>query len=182
MTLRAVVPLSTGWRFREVNDEFSEFLPVAQMPTNVHLDLMHNGIIPDPFVGKNETLVQWVGEKAWVYRTSFQSPLFHEKKVVLAFDGLDTFATVRLNGHEILESENMFTPERVNVTEILRLQGENVLEITFDSTFLIGKKIVEKYPKHHWGCQNGDVSRLAVRKAQYHYVNPHLIYRIGKLE
>lgn len=127
-------------------------------------------------MGKNEIQVQWAGEKAWIYRTTFALPHTHGRKAILAFDGLDTYATVRLNGQQILETENMFIPERVDVTKALKSQGDNVLEITFDCTFLIGKEIVEKYPDHHWGCLNGDPSRLAVRKAQYHYVNTHPIY------
>ncbi len=76
-------------------------------------------------------------------------------------------ATIVLNGQEICKTRNMFIPERIDVT----LEEENVLEITFDSTYLAGKKIVEKFPDHHWGCWNGDPSRLAVRKAQFHYVS-----------
>lgn len=173
MSRREVISIDKGWSFRQADDEASDFLAVAQFPTNVHLDLMHHKIIPDPFIGKNENEVQWVGERAWIYRTTFVSPSINSRKAVLAFHGLDTYATVRLNGHQILEMENMFVPERVDVTKILNFQSQNMLEITFDSTFLIGKKIVEKYPDHHWGCWNGDVSRLAVRKAQYHYVNFH---------
>ncbi|KAI9875071.1 MAG: Beta-mannosidase B [Pleopsidium flavum] len=63
----------------------------------------------------------------------------------------------------------MFIPERVDVTDLLHSSNENELVITFESAYLIGKKTVEKYPDHHWGCWNGDASRLAVRKAQYHY-------------
>lgn len=173
MPQREVIPIDQNWCFRQADSEALGFLPVAQFPTNVHLDLIHNKIIPDPFIGKNENDVQWVGEKAWIYRTTFALPHIEGRNAVLAFDGLDTYATVRLNGHQILETENMFIPERVDVTKSLKSQGENVLEITFDSTFLIGKKIVEKHPDHHWGCFNGDPSRLAVRKAQYHYVNSH---------
>ena len=55
---------------------------------------------------------------------------------VLAFDGLDTFATVRLNGQEILQSDNMFVPRRVSITEDLNVEGENVLEIEFESALL----------------------------------------------
>ncbi len=72
-----------------------------------------------------------------------------------------------LNGEEICKTRNMFIPERIDVT----LNDENVLEITFDSTYLAGKKLVEQFPNHHWGCWNGDPSRLAVRKAQFHYVS-----------
>lgn len=137
MPQREVIPIDQNWCFRQADSEALGFLPVAQFPTNVHLDLIHNKIIPDPFIGKNENDVQWVGEKAWIYRTTFALPHIEGRNAVLAFDGLDTYATVRLNGHQILETENMFIPERVDVTKSLKSQGENVLEITFDSTFLI---------------------------------------------
>ena len=168
---RSVTPIDKNWTFRQLDDESSAFLPVAQFPTNIHLDLIHHKIIPDPFVGKNENDVQWVGEKAWIYKTTFPSPVVQIDKAVLVFDGLDTYATVVLNGKEILKTEDMFIPERVDVTGLLKSNKDNVLEITFASTYLIGKKLVEEHPEHRWGCWNGDVSRLAVRKAQYHYVS-----------
>ncbi|MCJ1313633.1 Beta-mannosidase B [Agyrium rufum] len=172
-SLRSVTAIDEGWTFKQADDESASFLPVAQFPTNIHLDLMHHKIIPDVFVGKNENDVQWIGEKDWIYKTSFQTPVELPKgsQAVLAFDGLDTHASVKLNGKEILKTENMFIPERVDITDALTSEkdGENELVITFESTWFIGKKLVEKYPDHHWGCWNGDASRLAVRKAQYHY-------------
>lgn len=180
MPRRAVTPLSEGWTFKQVDDDKSTYLPVAQFPTNVHLDLMHHGLIPDPFIGKNELDVQWVGERVWSYRTTFSSPSVPAgSKAVIAFDGLDTFATVKVNGDVVLETDNMFIPERVDVTGKLKGEGEeNELEITFDSAYLRGCELVQKYPEHKWGCWNGDVSRLAVRKAQYHWVRPkcHLLH------
>jgi beta-mannosidase len=171
MSKRTVIPEDKNWVFKQADDESNHFLPVAQFPTNVHLDLLHNKLIPDPFIGKNENDVQWIGEKAWIYKTTFPTPwVDRDAKAVLAFDGLDTYATVTLNGHEILKTDNMFIPERVDVTKLLSPDKDNELEIFFDCTFLIGKKFVEKHPEHHWGCWNGDISRLAIRKAQYHYV------------
>ncbi|KAL8939997.1 MAG: hypothetical protein Q9216_003049 [Gyalolechia sp. 2 TL-2023] len=164
------ISLHDGWRFRQTGDDEGEWMPVAQFPTNVHLDLIHNKIIPDPYIAKNEVDVQWVGEKSWVYKTNFKlSALSSQQMAVIAFDGLDTHATVFLNGREILRTENMFIPERVDVTRDIRSSTENELEIMFESTYLIGKKLVEAHPKHKYGCWNGDPSRLAVRKAQYQY-------------
>ena len=164
-------PLVANWTFQQVGGD-KEALPVAQMPTNIHLDLLHHGIIPDPFIGKNEIDVQWVGEEDWIYRTTFASPeLKTGEKAVLVFEGLDTYSTVVLNGKEILKTDNMFIPERVDVTKVLSKEEDNKLEITFESAFLKGKKIKEEYPDHKWGCWNGDSSRLGVRKAQYHYVS-----------
>lgn len=170
MAPRQVVAIDKKWQFKQADCEDAHFLPVAQFPTNVHLDLMHHGLIPDPYIGKNELHVQWIGERRWIYRTTFTPPDAGEvgtpaTKAVLAFDGLDTFATVVLNGHSILESHNMFTPERVDVTSTLT-EGENELVITFDSAYLRGWNEVEKHPGHKWGCWNGDNSRLAVRKVR----------------
>ena len=173
---RVVIPLNKDWQFKEAAPAADDtWLPVAQFPTNIHLDLLHHEKIPDPFWGQNETAVQWVGEKAWVYRTEFDGPANNnnnKNKVVLSFEGLDTFATVVLNGTEILKSDNMFIPRRVDVTDKIHVAGKskNTLEITFDSAWIAGKKLQEQFPDHKWGCWNGDASRLVVRKAQYHYV------------
>ena len=170
MTARTVIPIHRNWQFKQADKDDSTFLPVGQFPTNVHLDLLHNKVIPDPFIGKNELEVQWIGEKAWVYKTTFDGPTPSEgSKTVIVFEGLDTFAKVELNGAVILESENMFTPERVDVSSTIKT-GANELVITFESAYLKGWKLVEEHPKHKWGCWNGDSSRLAVRKAQYHWV------------
>ncbi|KAF7902427.1 hypothetical protein EAF00_002330 [Botryotinia globosa] len=174
MPEHTIIPIDKNWTFKQADNEDSKFLPVAQFPTNVHLDLIANGIIEDPFMGKNENDVQWIGETVWIYRTTFPSPTISSEdksgtRAVLAFDGLDTYATVLLNGKEILKTDNMFIPERIDITSHLKDEGENELEITFESAYLKGCAIVEKYPDHHWGCWNGDTSRLAVRKAQYHW-------------
>lgn len=177
MAPHLTLPLSTNWTFRQSSTPEGEdhpFRPVSQFPTNIHLDLLHHALIPDPFLGKNESLVQWVGEARWTYRTTFPTPssIPEGAKVVLAFDGLDTFATVRLNGEVVLEGENMFLPERVGIEGKLKGDGgENELVIEFDSAYLRGWKEVERSPGHKWGVWNGDSSRLAVRKAQYHWVS-----------
>lgn len=175
MSKHTITPIDKNWTFKQGDKEDAKFLPVAQFPTNIHLDLIANNIIPDPFIGKNENDVQWIGEVPWIYKTTFSAPAISEAekgstKAVIAFDGLDTYATVLLNGNEILKTESMFIPERVDVTSFLKHGEENDLEITFESAYLKGCAIVEAHPDHRWGCWNGDTSRLAVRKAQYHWV------------
>ena len=167
------IHLNKDWSFRQADDPASAFVPTQGFPTEIHLDLLHHGIILDLFLGKQERDIQWVGEKPWLYQTKFSTPsnLCNRsyRSVFVVFEGLDTYATVSLNGKIILESDDMFLPARVNVSEYLNDHEENVLEILFESAYLIGKKVVEKHPDHKWGCWNGDPSRLAVRKAQYHW-------------
>ena len=168
--LRKQISLDKHWTFRKSSDALAHSLPVAQFPTNIHLDLYHHRIIPDPFHGKNERDLQWVGEESWTYRTTFPTPDDLLRKTLLCFDGLDTYAKIMFNDTEILSNKSMFVPTKIDVTDLLRSPGfENSLSIVFESTWLKGLSIVGKYPDHHWGCSNGHPSRLAVRKAQYQY-------------
>lgn len=151
-------PIRDDWQFREVGRPHAKWLPVSRFPTNVHLDLIHHGLIPDPNIAKNENDVQWVGEKSWAYKTTFSSPdLLPGQKAVITFDGLDTHATVVLNSKEVLRTENMFLPARLDITQLLNSTIE--LEIVFESTYLTGKKVVESDPHHKYGCWNGRLSR-----------------------
>lgn len=158
-----IVPIHHGWKFRQVGDDKAKWMPVSQFPTNVHLDLIHNKMIVNPFLAKNEEAVQWVGEKSWAYRTAFSSPLLSPgQKAVIAFDGLDTHASVFLNGKEVLKTQDMFIPERLDVTKFLRTLAKNELEIIFESTYLVGKRSVEDHPNHKYGCWNGTPSILTI--------------------
>jgi beta-mannosidase len=171
MAARTVIPINKNWQFKQADKDDASYLAVAQFPTHIHLDLLHHNLIPDPFVGQNEKEVQWIGETVWVYKTTFPSTEVKDgNKAILVFEGLDTFATVVLNGKTVLETDNMFVSERVDVTDVLKQNGDNDLVITFDSAYLRGWKEVEKHPDHKWGCWNGDNSRLGVRKSQYHWV------------
>jgi beta-mannosidase len=111
-----------------------------------------------------------VGTKSWTYRTKFQKPeVAPGSKVVLAFEGLDTFADVRLNGETILHSDNMFLPQRVDITNLVKEEKRYVLDIYFDSALLRAREIEKQHPEHKFVCFNGEIARLAVRKAQYHW-------------
>ena len=126
--------------------------------------------LEDPFIGFNELKAEWVGEKSWTYRTKFKIlPPRPGTKTVLTFDGLDTFAHVKLDGRTILKSDNMFLPHRVEISHAVGDVEEHDLEIEFEPALLKAREIKEQYPDHKWICFNGDSARLAVRKAQYHW-------------
>ncbi|EXJ83022.1 hypothetical protein A1O3_06839 [Capronia epimyces CBS 606.96] len=166
-----VVDLSSGWSFKQADQvDESSWLPVKKVPSTVHQDLIDNDLLQDPFIGFNEIKAEWVGLKSWIYRTKIANPPAPDgARVVLAFDGLDTFAHVRLDGLTILKSDNMFLPYRVDVTGAIKSGTDHDLEIEFDSAFLKAREIKNQYPEHKFVCFNGDPARLAVRKAQYHW-------------
>ncbi|KAF9895211.1 hypothetical protein FE257_000113 [Aspergillus nanangensis] len=167
----AQLSLSTGWNFKSSDDQSTEaWMPVATVPSVVHQDLIANKQLKDPYIGFNELDARWVNEKSWTYRNVFQKPAVPSgSSVILAFDGLDTFATVKLDGNVILESDNMFLAHRVDVTKALESDGEHVLEIDFDCAMLRARDLRAKDPNHKWVGFNGDPARMGVRKAQYHW-------------
>ena len=123
--------LTGNWEFRQAGAQ--EWLP-ANVPGGVHTDLLALGRIPDPFVGDNEKRVQWVAEENWEYCHQFavDSDLLRQPHIWLVCDGLDTLATVSLNGAELGRAANMFRQYRWDVKSLLKA-GENDLCIVFDS-------------------------------------------------
>ncbi|KAL2831701.1 glycoside hydrolase superfamily [Aspergillus cavernicola] len=162
--------VETGWKFKRTDQSDDSWAPVATVPTVVHMDLLDNKKIPDPFIDTNELDVEWIGEHSWTYQTTFTVPdVPNGASVYLLFDGLDTFAHVRLNNISILESENMFLSHRVAITDNLHPSGFNHLVIDFDSALLRGRELEKKHPEHRFIAHNGETGRLGVRKAQYHW-------------
>jgi beta-mannosidase len=123
--------LNGAWQFRQAGTE--TWLP-ATVPGGAHTDLLALGRIPDPFVGDNERRVRWVAEADWEYRHQFAvaPELLRQPHIWLVCDGLDTLATVRLNGRELGRAANMFRPYRWDVKPLLRAEG-NELRIDLES-------------------------------------------------
>jgi beta-mannosidase len=129
--MRELPLASSSWRFRDCSG--SRWLP-ATVPGCVHTDLLRAGAIPDPRRGTNEAGLQWIDERDWEYSAEFrvEAALLDEEVVDLVAEGLDTIATVRLNGSEVARTENMFIGHRWDVKPLLR-KGRNTLSIRFDS-------------------------------------------------
>ncbi len=135
------VPLTTAggaaWTVRAVDgpvpDKHSAILaaPIAAtVPGEVHTDLLAADVIPDPFDGDNEGKLHWIGRTTWSYRTEFDwAPDGHAVQELVA-EGLDTAATVSLNGTEIARTWNQHRSYRFDVTALL-VAGSNELVIEF---------------------------------------------------
>ncbi|KAL3487614.1 galactose-binding domain-like protein [Aspergillus germanicus] len=151
--------LETGWSFKRTDEGNDSWAPVARVPTAVHMDLLDNKKTygtTDPFIHTNELDVEWIGKHSWTYQTTFTTPNIPEgASVYLLFDGLDTFANVRLTDVPILKSNNMFLSHRVPITSMLYASGRNHLVIHFDSALLRGRDLVKEHPKHRFLAHNG---------------------------
>ncbi len=102
----------------------------AVVPGVIHTDLLRAGLIADPFDGDSEAAQQWIGDTVWRYRTTFEwSDNGHARHDLVAF-GLDTVATIELNGTRIGQTENQHRSYRFDVRSLLT-PGLNELSVTF---------------------------------------------------
>ncbi|MFF3389839.1 glycoside hydrolase family 2 protein [Streptomyces sp. NPDC002669] len=122
--MKDVTQLTDGWNLR-----YGQELLPARVPGCVHTDLLTAEVIPDPFLGLNETEVAWVGRRAWTYVTDVSHDSGHER-TDLVFEGLDTAARITFGGREIGTTRNMHRTYRFDVTGTT---GE--LEVRFASAY-----------------------------------------------
>ena len=91
-----IIDLSGSWQFQKQGD--SLWFP-AQVPGTVQTDLFANNQMPDPYYSDNEAENKWIENENWVYRKHFNWSKSNNQHADLVFEGLDTYATVYLNGH-----------------------------------------------------------------------------------
>lgn len=123
--------LAGNWRVSQKGKD--DWIP-ATVPGCVHTDLLASGKIPNPFYRENENVVQWVTEADWIYKRTFDVPeaVLKNDCVLLRCEGLDTVATIKINGNEAGQANNMFRLWEYDAKNALR-PGENEIEITFES-------------------------------------------------
>ncbi|MFK3648731.1 glycosyl hydrolase 2 galactose-binding domain-containing protein [Lysobacter enzymogenes] len=177
--------LHQGWQFRLLPDDPEAAAHRdatqwhgARVPGHVHTDLFAAGLIVDPYVGAAEAQLQWIGLAGWEYRTSFDvdAATLARTRNELVFDGLDTYATVYLNGRELLRADNFFRTWRVPVDGRLRERG-NELRVVFESpirkllprVLAMPNKIAGNYPSPYGDEPKDAMTGNFARKPGYHY-------------
>lgn len=167
--------LDGQWKFKAVN-RYKTLPPgyrnvlrwmKATVPGTVHTDLLANKIIPDPFYRMNENDVQWIESQGWLYTREFfiSERFLHEDHIALVAEGLDTYASIRINGTLVANTENMFIAHRFEVKHCLH-PGMNRIEIFFDSPVVRSKMLEKRYGKLQVAHEP---HRAYVRKAQYSF-------------
>ncbi len=153
--------LDGDWQFRQAG--LDKWHP-ARVPGCVHLDLMAAGLIPDPFYRDNERRVQWVETADWEYRREFKlaPSVLGNSHIELVASGLDTFATLFLNGQKIAETDNMFRGWRFDIKPFVR-SGSNEIVIRFGSPVARAKALEAALPHKLPG------NSPHVRKAPYQF-------------
>ncbi len=130
-------PLHDGWTLRPAAGPVPDHVRAAGavpavVPGTVHTDLLAAGLVPDPYLDDNEALLAWVGLTDWVYSCAFEWRPGAGDRRSLVWHGLDTVATVELNGVRLLEAANQHRTHVADVTDRL-VVGANTLTVRFAS-------------------------------------------------
>jgi beta-mannosidase len=165
----AVLELDHGWQFRQIAvgaQQENGWLP-ATVPGDVHLDLLANKKITDPFFRDNEAKLQWIEQEGWEYQLSFDvtPALLARSNVDLVFDGLDSAAQVYLNDVQVLSTDNAFRIWRVPAKAHLHA-GKNQLRVVFPSPIKAAEAVAAGDP---WQPKTKTAAKTYIRKPAYEY-------------
>lgn len=123
------VPLNGSWQVARVDDPSP--MP-ATVPGCIHTDLLATGLLENPFFRDNELKQKWVGETDWLYSRTFHvaPDVLEHDRVLLRCHGLDTIASLSLNGKAFGQANNMYRIWEYDVKSLLH-SGDNTLTIHF---------------------------------------------------
>ena len=118
----------------------------AAVPGSVYHDLLQAGLIPDPFYLDNEDSALKIMEYDFVYSRSFDAApeLLCSDAVFLRCHGLDTLASIEVNGRLAGRADNMHRTWEYDVKALLH-EGSNTIRVTlFSPTKYIRAAYAEK--------------------------------------
>ena len=132
-----VQSLNQGWT---LTGDTLDINMQVDVPSVVQQSLYENGLIPHPYLGTVENQLLWISDHPWNYSLHFdvEKELFEKQVIELVFEGIDTYANVRLNGENLFFTDNQFRTWKQFVGDLLK-EKDNLLEVNFvryDSTQL----------------------------------------------
>ncbi|WP_430788597.1 glycoside hydrolase family 2 protein [Actinoplanes sp. G11-F43] len=140
--MRTTLDLAGRWTWTVVTDGRTPVpeaaLPLAgravdaRVPGALHLDLLAAGLIPDPLADRNEEEVAWVSRCDWRLSRTFTAPAGAER-IDLVLDGVDTVASVAVNGRPVGDVRNMHRSARFDITAVVA--GTNTVDVRFTSAY-----------------------------------------------
>ena len=141
----------------------------TNVPSSIFTSLIQAGQIKRSEIDANPENFTHISEKPWLYRKIFDAPaeMLDCDRVDLAFEGLDTIASIWLNGKLIGKTNNMFIPFRFDVTQYLKPQNNSLL-VKFEPPVRYAKRLMNRYTSF---SESDFINpyRVYIRKAQYQF-------------
>ena len=127
----------------------------AAVPGNVELDLVAAGLENDPFLGTNVLGYEKYEYANWLFERTFKpDPAQKGKNAFLVLGGVNTCATVFLNGVKLGETNNMLVAHEFDLGRILDWDGENTVAVMIRSAMNEARR--QDYPAAFHGAEHSD--------------------------
>ncbi|GAA2403847.1 glycoside hydrolase family 2 protein [Streptomyces glaucosporus] len=138
--------LHDGWKLSATAGPVPEHVAgrtvPAAVPGSVHLDLLAAGLFPDPYLDRAEEELVWAHRTDWRYALAFEAAAPGPgERVDLVFEGLDTVATVELDGTVLGSTANMHRGYRFDVRDALAGGGSHELAVSFRSALEYAEEV-----------------------------------------
>ncbi len=127
-------PWQLGWRDTAITtpaelDTVTNWFN-AEVPSTVQWALHRAGRCGHPYEHLNSQQYDWVDQKVWYYRRTFNLPPKQgDGYAFLCFDGIDYFARIWLNGTLLGRHEGMFGGPAVEIGKSARFGAENEIVV-----------------------------------------------------
>ena len=153
------------WRMRQVGQETWN---QAVVPGSVYADYLRLGLMEDPYYRDNELKAYELLKTDYEYERDFQvnADSLANDAVILRCLGLDTMATVTINGQHVGFANNMHRTWEWDVKPLL-MPGKNTIHIRLDSPIQAALALYEKNPI--WGHTDAVPGYSYIRKAHCMY-------------
>jgi len=135
----------TDWTLTATGGPVPEDLAGVPVPATVpgtsHTALLEQGLVPDPYLGTNETSLAWMKRTTWRYATVLDEPAAApDERVDLLLEGVDTVATVVVDTDvertgvgqgrtELGRTANMHRSYRYDVRELVGTPANLVIDL-----------------------------------------------------
>ncbi len=94
--------------------------------------LLENGLMAEPYYGRNLEQSAWAEKASWAFRKRFTIPAeWRGRRIRIDFAGIDYAASFYLNGVKIGEHLGAFIPCGWDITDLAAFGEENVLAVSF---------------------------------------------------
>ena len=144
-----VIPLNGKWYVTNNNGTLSL---QGIIPGQIHLDLLRENIISEPYRGYNDEKLTWIAlEDKWIYtrNITIDSNFDKYEKVILCFEGIDTIASVFLRDEEdkhfLFNASNQHRRYTYDVTSMIST-GDITVVVELFSSAKLSKKYALEYP------------------------------------
>ncbi|MGC8863448.1 MAG: glycosyl hydrolase 2 galactose-binding domain-containing protein [Armatimonadota bacterium] len=134
----------------------------ATVPGDVHQDLVNAGILPEPLVGVNAPLHEWIEKAVFTYERDLGENMDFDR-AELVFHGLDCIAEIFVDDQQVGTSANAFVPQTFDVTAIFKQGGRHRLRVNLDTGVQWAKRQVDGRYKTGDSCHE----RPYLRKPQF---------------